>query len=167
VTTDREEPTEAAAIVVPPEGGAAVWLLGDTYTLKIAGEQTGGAFALLEALVPPQSGPPPHRHLREDETFVVLEGALEFTAPGHTVLAPAGTVIHVPRGTVHSYATVGTVPVRMLFLYAPAGMEHMFGEIGTPAQAGIAAPPLTSADVAKLLGAAPKYHFEIVEPGEV
>ena len=59
-TTDRRETTEAAAIAVPPDGGAAVWLLGDTYTLKIAGEQTGGAFALLEAVVPPGSGPPPH-----------------------------------------------------------------------------------------------------------
>ncbi|HKC73394.1 MAG TPA: cupin domain-containing protein [Chloroflexota bacterium] len=118
-TTDRRETTEAAAIAVPPDGGAAVWLLGDTYTLKIAGEQTGGAFGLLEARVPPHSGPPPHRHLREDETFVVLEGALEFRANGRTVSAPAGTVIHVPRGTVHSYATVGTTPVRILFLVRP------------------------------------------------
>src|SRR5205807_1539624 len=36
-----------------------------------------------------------------------------------TVSAPAGTVIHVPRGTVHSYATVGTTPVRILFLVGP------------------------------------------------
>src|SRR5919199_6867347 len=140
-TTGRRETTEAAAIAVPPYEGPTVWLLGDTYTLKIAGEQTGGAFALLEALVPPNSGPPPHRHLREDETFVVLEGALEFRANRRTVSAPAGTVIHVPRGTVHSYATVGTTPVRMLFLYVPAGMERMFGEIGKPAQLGAQAPP--------------------------
>jgi quercetin dioxygenase-like cupin family protein len=164
-TTDRRETTEAAAITVPPDGGATVWLLGDTYTLKITGEQTGGAFALLEALVPPNSGPPPHRHLREDETFVVLEGALEFRANRRTVPAPAGTVIHVPRGTVHSYATVGTAPVRMLFLYAPAGMERMFAEIGTPAQPGVPAPPLIPEDVARLLSVAAKYQFEVVEPG--
>ena len=50
-------------------------------------------------------GPPPHRHNREDETFIVLEGALEFRANGRAVPASAGTVIHVPKGTVHSYAT--------------------------------------------------------------
>ena len=163
-TTGRRETTEAAAIAVSPDEGPTVWLLGDTYTLKIAGEQTGGAFALLEALVPPHSGPPPHRHLREDETFVVLEGALEFRANRRTVPAPAGTVIHVPKGTVHSYATVGTVPVRMLFLYAPAGMERMFGEIGTPAQPGKPAPPFTPEDVAKVRSVAAKYQFELVEP---
>jgi len=162
----RPDLTETRAITVPPEGGTTVWLLGDTYTLKIAGEQTGGAFALLEAVAPPQSGPPPHRHLREDETFVVLEGALEFRANGRAVSAPTGTVIHVPRGVVHSYATVGTAPVRMLFLYAPAGMEGMLAEIGTPAQPGVPAPPLGAADVAKLLSVAATYHFEVVEPGD-
>ena len=162
----RPNRTDAPAITIPPAGGAAVWLLGDTYTVKIAGEQTGSAFALLEALAPSQSGPPPHRHLREDETFVVLEGALEFRANGRTVSASAGTVIHVPRGTVHSYATVGATPVRMLFLYAPAGMERMFAEIGTPAQPGVPAPPLSAEDVAKLLSVAAKYHFEVVAPDE-
>ncbi len=92
---------------------------------------------------------------------MVLEGALEVTANGRTVPAPAGTVIHVPKGTIHSYATVGATPVRMLFLYAPAGMERMFGEIGTPAQPGVPAPPLTLEDVAKLLSVAAKYHFEV------
>jgi hypothetical protein len=54
----------------------------------------------------------------------------------------------------------------MLFLYAPASMERMFAEIGTPAQPGIPAPPLTAADVARLLSVAAKYQFEVVEPGE-
>src|SRR5205807_8023432 len=46
-------------------------------------------------------------------------------------------------------------------LCAPAGMERMFGEIGTPAQPGIPAPPLTSEDVARLLSVAAKYQFEV------
>jgi hypothetical protein len=72
----------------------------------------------------------------------------------------------MPRGTVHSSATVGTVPVRLFVLYAPAGMGHMYGEIGTPAPAGSAAPSRTCGDVAKPLAAAPQYPFEIGEPGE-
>jgi hypothetical protein len=65
---------------------------------------------------------------------------------------------------MHSYATAGTVPVRMLFLYAPAGMERMFGEIGTRAPPGKPAPPVTPEDVAKLLSVAATYQFEVVEP---
>src|SRR5437762_3279990 len=113
-TTEREVKREREAIHVPPAAGAAWWLVGDTYTLKIAGAQTGGAFTLLEAVVPPGGGPPPHIHYAEDETFVVLEGALAFTAGERTVPAPVGTVLYVPKGTRHSFAAVGTVPARML-----------------------------------------------------
>ena len=40
--------------------GQAAWVGGDHCTVKASGEDTGGAFALIEVLVPPQSGPPPH-----------------------------------------------------------------------------------------------------------
>ena len=44
--------------------GKAAWVVGDLYTVKASGADTGGAFALIEVLVPPQSEPPPHRHSR-------------------------------------------------------------------------------------------------------
>ncbi len=156
--------TRTQPSVVPPGAGQRWWLLGDTYTLKLSGEETGGAFALLEAVVPPGGGPPPHVHDAEDETFVILAGELAVTTEAGTIAAPAGTVVHVPQGTRHSYATVGTTPARMLFLYAPAGMERMFAEIGTPAQPGIAAPPPSEADVAKLVSVADTYHFTLLPP---
>ena len=53
--------------------GRTVWVVGDRYTIKASGEDTGGAFALFEAIVPPQAGPPPHVHHREDEAFYFLE----------------------------------------------------------------------------------------------
>jgi FAD/FMN-containing dehydrogenase len=83
---------------------------------------------------------------------------------GRTLPAPVRTDMTVPKGTQHSYAAVGTVPVRMLFFYAPAGMEKMFDEIGKPAQPGVAAPPASEEDVAKLLSVAAKYNFTIVPP---
>ncbi len=47
-------------------------------------------------------GPDPHRHPYE-ETFVVLEGAAEFTVDGHTVAVEAGTIVVAPPGKVHSF----------------------------------------------------------------
>jgi len=138
-----------ATVYGPPGEGETVWLLGETYTLKVSGEQAGGAFKLLEALVPPCGGPP-HIHYLEDELLV--------TVHGRALPAPVGTVISVPNGTPHSYTEVGTTPVRMYFLYAPAGMEDMFGEIGKPA------PPVSEEDVARLLSIAAKYNFTIVPP---
>ncbi len=63
---------------VPADGGEAVFLVGDTYTTILSGAQTGGLFTLLEATVPRDTGPPPHIHHAEDETYVMLEGTLEF-----------------------------------------------------------------------------------------
>src|ERR1041385_7504877 len=54
--------------------GPATWVVGDLYTVKASGRETGGAFCLIEVMVPPQSGPPPHIHQREDEAFYIIEG---------------------------------------------------------------------------------------------
>src|ERR1700754_3843878 len=46
-------------------------------TPKAPPEPTAGAFALVEASVPPGGGPPPHLHTREDEAFYLLDGELQ------------------------------------------------------------------------------------------
>lgn len=47
-------------------------------------------------------GPGPHRHPYA-ETFVVQEGAAEFTVDGETLTVEAGTIVVVPAGAVHSF----------------------------------------------------------------
>jgi mannose-6-phosphate isomerase-like protein (cupin superfamily) len=73
----RTTPTRDLAIA-RPEDPALVHLavVGDTYTVLFSGEQTAGGFAMLDILIPPGGGPPPHRHDFE-ECFRVLEGSLE------------------------------------------------------------------------------------------
>jgi quercetin dioxygenase-like cupin family protein len=146
---------------VPPDGGATVFLVGDTYTTLLSGAQTGGSFTLLEAVVPPDTGPPPHIHHAEDETFVLLEGELTFRVGDQVHASTAGTTVFVPRGTPHSFTNVGRGAARMLFLYTPAGMEGMFAEIGTPGARGHQAPARTRADVEAMIAVAAKYRFSI------
>ena len=153
--------SDLAPIHVGPEGGDTVFLVGDTYTTLLTGAQTGGAFTLLEALVPPDTGPPPHRHHAEDETFILLEGALTFRMGDATIDATPGTTLFVPRETVHSFHTAGSTPARMLFMYSPAGMEGMFAEIGTPGVRGVQGPPLSGEDVAAMIAVSAKYNFSI------
>ena len=62
----------------PSTAGATYWGPGDKYRFLVTGEETGGAYFAMEALVPPGGGPPPHVHRNEDETFYVLEGRVEF-----------------------------------------------------------------------------------------
>jgi mannose-6-phosphate isomerase-like protein (cupin superfamily) len=147
---------------VPPGAGDTVFLLGDTYTTLLSGAQTGGTFAMLEALVPAQTGPPPHIHHAEDETFILLEGVLDFHVADDLHRAEADTVIFVPRGTRHHFTNVGGGLARMLFMYSPAGMEAMFSEIGAPGTRGTQAPPLSPSDLVALGSVAEKYRFTIV-----
>lgn len=95
------ETTEGrGALHVPPGEGRSFWLLGELYTAKAVGEGTDGEFAFVEAITPPQAGPPPHIHHREDETFWVLEG--KFMVGDRTVRAPAGSFVHAPKGIPHT-----------------------------------------------------------------
>ena len=41
-------------------------------TFLITGEQTGGDFSLMEAVMRPGTEPPYHIHEREDETFYII-----------------------------------------------------------------------------------------------
>ena len=89
------EANERAAIHVAPDEGRMLWVVGELLTLKVVGSNTHGTFALIEEVTPPQGGPPPHMHTREDETFYVLEGELEFVVGGRALLATAGPAEHV------------------------------------------------------------------------
>ena len=154
--TQTLEPVEVAG-----DGGETVFLVGDTYTTLLSGAQTGGAFTLLEALVPPDTGPPPHIHHAEDETFILIEGSLTLQIGERTVDAQPGAVVFVPKGTRHSFKNVGVGVARMLFIYNPPGMEGMFAEIGKPGRRGVQAPPLDPKDVEAMIAIAPKYKFSI------
>ncbi|HEX7565482.1 MAG TPA: cupin domain-containing protein, partial [Bradyrhizobium sp.] len=44
---------------------------GGTYTILVTGKDTGGRYCLIDMLIPPGGGPPPHRHDFE-EMFTIL-----------------------------------------------------------------------------------------------
>jgi quercetin dioxygenase-like cupin family protein len=148
-------------ITLRPEEGKSLWVLGDLYTFKLAAEDTGGSFALIEIEVQPQNGPPPHIHHREDESFYVLEGEFSFLHGDLTFKATAGSFVYIPKGALHTFKNVGTSQGRLLVIITPAGFEKLFEEIGEPAIDKSSPPPFNPATVEKLLALAPKYHLEI------
>ena len=58
-----------------------IGLVGDTYTILVAGKDTDGRYCLIDMHIPPGGGPPPHRHDFE-EMFSILEGEIEATFRG-------------------------------------------------------------------------------------
>jgi mannose-6-phosphate isomerase-like protein (cupin superfamily) len=150
-----------------PGQGRSIGVVGDVYHFLATGEDTGGKYALWEAMVPPGGGPPPHVHSREDEGFYVLEGEITFRVGEERVVATAGMSANMPVGTPHSFKNESGRPARMLVLVAPAGLEKMFFECGVPVAPGAtAAPTTTKEDIDKLLAVAPRYGIEIRLPKE-
>jgi mannose-6-phosphate isomerase-like protein (cupin superfamily) len=108
--------------------GRSFWGPGDLYTFLVTGDESGGAYFSMLAIVPPLGGPPPHIHLHEDETFYVLEGTPTFRLGDDRVVAGPGDFVNVPKGVVHCFRNDSDVPLRMILTFTPAGIEQFFEE---------------------------------------
>ena len=128
-----------AAFVRRPGDGRAIDLGNFEMSLKASGDETGGAFALLEAAEPANFGPPLHIHTNAAEAFYVLEGEYLIFLEEHEYSCPAGSFIFIPAGTRHGFR-VGGSPSRKLNLYTPAAMVGYFDELGAAIRNGEARP---------------------------
>ena len=142
-------------------------VVGDVYRFLATGAETDGRYALWEAFVAPDAGPPPHIHTREVEAFYMLEGRVAIYVAGQRRELTAGQFAHVPIGTLHTFKNETAQPARMLILVAPAGLEQMFFEVGQAVDEGTQTAPLPSPEeLARLVAAAPRYGVELRLPPE-
>jgi quercetin dioxygenase-like cupin family protein len=148
---------------VPADSGPSFWGPGDRYTFLVTGAQSDNAYFIMEALVPPEGGPPPHIHQREHESFYVLDGQIEFQMAGEVVLGKAGDFVHIPCGTVHAWRNSGNSVARLLIIFSPSGMEHFFEETLEPVVDRTAPQPANmDTVVARYVEAAPRHGLEFV-----
>ena len=133
-------------------------VVGSRIRVLIGGEQSGGAFTIVDDVTPPGGGPPPHIHSREDEGFVVLEGEIEILAGDRWVRVPPGTGAFAPRGVPHTYRNVGSTPSRMVVTISPSGFENFFIEVDRMSASG---PPTPE----QLIELGAKYGLEFLPPG--
>lgn len=114
------------AITVMPETGDVLQAFGEQVTIHLGGAETGGKFCLFTEVTPPGSGPPPHYHRDQDEWYYPLAGCVEFFLDGEWSRAAIGSVVFVPKGTVHTFRNFGNEPLKMLVHIAPSGFETFF-----------------------------------------
>jgi quercetin dioxygenase-like cupin family protein len=116
---------------------------GGTYTILVAGADTGGRYCLIDMLVPPGGGPPPHRHDFE-EMFTILDGEIELTIRGEAHRAGIGSTLNIPANAPHSFKNKSDKPARLLCMCSPAGQEEFFMAVGDPVDSRTAPPPKLS-----------------------
>ncbi len=154
---------KAVAHILLGEGRRSLWVMGELLTYKVPSYWTGGAYSLFEVTTQPNGGPPPHVQHREDESFYVLEGQFEFSSGEETLRVGAGSLLYVPKGTLHAHKNVGEGVGRMLLTQTPGGLyERFFEEVGKPVDDEEG--PLVfedQPDVSRIVKVAAKYGIEI------
>src|SRR5882672_6377401 len=120
-----------------------IGLAGDTYTILLTGKDTAGRYCLIDMLVPPGGGPPPHRHDFE-EMFTILDGQIELTFRGEAHRANAGSTVNIPANAPHSFKNNSAKPARLLCMCTPAGQDEFFLAVGDPVDSRTAPPPRLS-----------------------
>jgi mannose-6-phosphate isomerase-like protein (cupin superfamily) len=139
--------------------GALTWI-------KATGAQTGGAFGLIEQLMPPGRESAWHRHHNEDESFYVIEGEVLFIIGDEgqqRITTGPGTFVFGPREIPHGFRVQGSSPAQMLTVATPAGFENFVLALSEPAPAS-GFPPAGPPDMEKVMAASARANLEILGP---
>jgi len=138
---------------------------GSKVRLLISGEQSSGAFCMLEMTSPSGRSTPMHRHDREEETVYVLEGVLTVTLAGVEQPVSAGETILLPRYLPHRLANTSDGPARYLVVCTPAGFDEFVQTCATILEDPENPLPPQQADVLRMKEAAPLFGITLL-PGE-
>lgn len=123
--------------IIESKEGQFLGIAGGNYRIIISGDQTNGNYAVIEMVVPPNGGPPPHAHEDTQEMFYVLEGEVEFKTEHEKKTVGKDGFINIPLGgAVHCFKNQSKEFARLLCTVVPAGLEKMFLEIGEPVAFG-------------------------------
>jgi oxalate decarboxylase/phosphoglucose isomerase-like protein (cupin superfamily) len=133
-----------------PEPELIIGPPGEQFTFTRTGRNTGNAYTMAEAMVPPGSGPLPHFHEDYDEWFYFPKGGFTlFLDPNHTYSdlskipnknAPGADIqlietkpkslYYVPRGHVHGFYNSSDQALPMTFVWAPERITQYFRDTG-------------------------------------
>ena len=150
--------TQSHQNVVLDQGeGKIIKLPGHKITHKVSGLDTNGAYSMLEVELD-GDGPPLHIHKSEDESFYVLEGEINLLGGERNIRATAGSLIFVPKGTIHTFSQIAHQPAKFLVTYSPSGFEKFFDEAVDLGEMD------TEAYITKANALADKYNMEVVGP---
>jgi quercetin dioxygenase-like cupin family protein len=139
-----DDPNRRLTVANPDDPAMGhVSVAGGIYTILVTGKDTGDRYCLIDMLIPPGGGPPPHRHDFE-EMFTILDGEIEFTFRGEPIRAGAGSTVNIPANAPHAFKNMSDKPARLLCMCLPAGQEEFFLAVGDPVDSRTALPPQLS-----------------------
>ena len=135
------------------------WVLGH----KVTPHETTGDYDLMVAETPPHvQGPPPHLHKSFKESFLIIEGEMEFFINGNTMLVKAGESVDIPSNTVHTFSNKSDKLCKWVNVHSPKGFRNFFDEMCIPENEENAhEKSLASEIIDKVMATAPKFDMII------
>lgn len=140
-------------VLRPDQHGRALNVVGTQVTV-LASNSATQSYGITLQQGDEGTGPPPHSH-DWDEAFYVLRGEVNFHCDGNAYSCTVGTLVHVPRGTVHGFS-YGSGGGQMLEITGSGALAaQLFAAIDDEIPVG---PP----DVPKLLDVAKRNGVTVV-----
>jgi quercetin dioxygenase-like cupin family protein len=139
--------------------------LGAVVSIVADGTATGGALTVTEIDAPPNYENNLHTH-PPNELFYVLSGEMTLYVDRQPHRLTEGMTGFVPADHPHGFRVGGDDPLRVLAIFAPAGMADFFREVGTPTETRTV-PEYhgpTEADLERMASASPKYDMQRLGP---
>ncbi|HEU4673017.1 MAG TPA: cupin domain-containing protein [Candidatus Limnocylindrales bacterium] len=122
---DERRPTDREGIVRSASEIERVELGPNAVAFALTGGDTDGRFSLTDFTMagPPAPPPPPHVHDDADECVYLIEGSLHVGVGDDVRAVGPGSVVLVPRGTLHSLENPGPTAARFVVVLSPPGFE--------------------------------------------
>ena len=146
------------------EGRDQLWFLVTLMTVKAGGDETAGAFTLIDCWCPAGFGPPTHRHDAEDEAFYVLDGDATVRCGDDEWQVGPGDFVLLPRGVAHDFHVGEAGPLHILQITSPAQFERFAAELGVPATSPTLPPRPTIPDPQTMAAVHERYHIALLGP---
>ncbi len=101
-------------------------------------------FAMGNVTLEPEGGQVPWHNQEQEEVYFILEGEGEMCLGEERSAIKAGQAAYIPSGVFHQLTNTGSTPMRMIYVYGPAGeVAHWRQELdGTLPKAGVDVPQL-------------------------
>jgi len=110
------------------DSGRAISIGRMKFYSKMTADDTQGAYTVMEALVPPDSGSGLHRHWSFDEAAHIVDGKFECHIDGKETTLGANESVYWPRGAIHKFRNLGPGDGRILFICSPGRIFEDFIE---------------------------------------
>ncbi len=119
------------AVIVPSTRHEQFQSHGNKLKVIVPTSVTNNQYGLYDIEMEPKArGPKLHYHKLMDETFIIREGTLTVLTAGGETKVQAGTVIYVPRLSVHGYHNDSDTVVKMTMIFNPGlNRETFFKEM--------------------------------------